>query len=145
MLRRSAYDQLLDWKSKSHRKALLVDGPRQVGKTYLLEEFGRREYRDFVKIDFLRDEDAQRRFGSAMSAERVVELVSLAAGHELVPGETLVFFDEIQKAQNLVTFSKYLVIDGRFDVAMSGSMLGVELAGVKSWPVGYLHTIDMAP
>ena len=79
MLRRSAYDQLLDWKSKSHRKALLVDGPRQVGKTYLLEEFGRREYRDFVKIDFLRDEDAQRRFGSAMSAERVVEsLLSVA-------------------------------------------------------------------
>ena len=145
MLRRSAYDRLLDWKSNNHQKALLVDGPRQVGKTYLLEEFGRREYRDLVKIDFLRDEDAQRRFGSARSAERVIELVSLAAGHELVPGETLVFFDEVQKAQNLVSFSKYLVIDGRFDVAMSGSMLGVELTGVKSWPVGYLHTIDMAP
>ena len=145
MLKRSAYDQLLDWKSKNHQKALLVDGPRQVGKTYLLEEFGKREYRDLVKIDFLRDEDAQRRFGSAMSAERVIELVSLAAGHELVPGETLVFFDEVQKAQNLINFSKYLVLDGRFDVAMSGSMLGVELTGVKSWPVGYLHTIDMAP
>jgi predicted AAA+ superfamily ATPase len=70
MLRRSVYDQLLDWKSNNHQKALLVDGPRQVGKTYLLEEFGRREYRDLVKIDFLRDEDAQRRFGSVRSAER---------------------------------------------------------------------------
>ena len=145
MLKRSAYDQLLDWKSDNHRKALLVDGPRQVGKTYLLEEFGKREYRDLVKIDFLRDEKARERFGSVTSAEKVIELVSLAVGHELVPGETLVFFDEVQKAQNLVTFSKYLVIDGRFDVAMSGSMLGVELGGVKSWPVGYLRTIDMAP
>ena len=59
-------------------------GPRQVGKTYLLEEFGRREYRDLVKIDFLYDEDAQRHFGSVRSADRVIELVSLAAGHELV-------------------------------------------------------------
>ena len=145
MLRRSVYEQLLDWKENQHQKALLVDGPRQVGKTFILEEFGRREYRDLVKIDFLQDEDARRRFGAARSAERVIELVSLAAGHELVPGETLVFFDEVQKAQDLVTFSKYLVIDGRFDVAMSGSMLGVELTGVKSWPVGYLHTLDMSP
>lgn len=145
MLRRSAYDQLLIWKNDSHGKALLVDGPRQVGKTYLIEEFGKREYRDIVKIDFLLDEDARRRFASARSADRVIELVSLAAGHELVPGETLVFFDEVQKAQNLVTFSKYLVIDGRFDVAMSGSMLGIELNEVKSWPVGYLRTVDMAP
>ena len=98
-----------------------------------------------MKIDFLVDEDARRRFGSAQSAARVIELVSLIAGHELVPGETLVFFDEVQRAQNLVTFSKYLVIDGRFDLAMSGSMLGVELGGVRSWPVGYLHSIDMAP
>lgn len=145
MLKRKAYDALLDWKANSHRKALLVDGPRQVGKTFLLEEFGRKEYRDIVKIDFIKDGDAQRRFSSARSAERVIELASLAAGHALVPGETLVFFDEVQKAQNIVTFSKYLVEDGRFDVAMSGSMLGVELAGVKSWPVGYLHTIDMSP
>lgn len=145
MLKRFAYDQLLDWKENNHQKALLVDGPRQVGKTYLVEEFGKREYRDIVKIDFLVDEDARRRFASAKSAERVIELVSLAAGHELIPGETLIFFDEVQKAQDLVTFSKYLVIDGRFDVAMSGSMLGIELNEVKSWPVGYLRTIDMAP
>ena len=145
MLKRSLYDALLNWKANNHQKALMVDGPRQVGKTFLLEEFGRREYRDLVKIDFLVDEDARRRFGSAQSAARVIELVSLIAGHELVPGETLVFFDEVQRAQNLVTFSKYLVIDGRFDLAMSGSMLGVELGGVRSWPVGYLHTIDMAP
>ena len=145
MLKRSLYDALLNWKANNHQKALMVDGPRQVGKTFLLEEFGRREYRDLVKIDFLVDEDARRRFGSAQSAARVIELVSLIAGHELVPGETLVFFDEVQRAQNLVTFSKYLVIDGRFDLAMSGSMLGVELGGVRSWPVGYLHSIDMAP
>ncbi len=145
MLRRAAYEKLLDWKENNRQKALLVDGPRQVGKTFLLEEFGRREYRDLVKIDFLDDEDARRRFASAKSADRVIELLSLAAGHELVPGETLVFFDEVQKAQNLVTFSKYLALDGRFDVAMSGSMLGIELNEVKSWPVGYLRTIDMAP
>lgn len=145
MLKRSAYDQLRDWKANNRRKALLVDGPRQVGKTFLVEEFGKREYRDVVKIDFLEDEGAGRAFAAAQSAERAVELVSLAAGHELISGETLVFFDEVQKAQNLITFSKYLVTDGRFDVAMSGSMLGIELGDVRSWPVGYLHTVDMAP
>lgn len=145
MLKRSAYDKLLEWKRNGSGKALLVDGARQIGKTFLVEEFGRREYKDCVKIDFLTDENARRRFGEATSAQRVIELVSLAAGHELVPGETLVFFDEVQMADKLVTFSKYLALDGRFDVVMSGSMLGVELNGVKSWPVGYLRTVDMAP
>ena len=145
MLRRAAYEDLLNWKADNRRKALLVNGPRQVGKTYLLEEFGRREYDDCVKVDFLQDADAARMLGSARSAERVMELVSLIAGRELVPGKTLVFFDEVQKAPDIVTFSKYLAIDGRIDVAMSGSMLGVELSGVRSWPVGYLHTVDMAP
>lgn len=145
MLKRAAYEALLEWKQNSHHKALLVDGARQIGKTFLLEEFGRREYRDFVKIDFLVDKDARRVFSSATSAERVTELISLRVGHELVPGETLVFFDEVQEAQDIVTFAKYLVLDGRFDVALSGSMLGVELGGVRSWPVGYLHTVDMAP
>lgn len=145
MLKRFAYNSLLEWKGNNRGKALLVNGPRQVGKTFLLEEFGKSEYSDCVKIDFLQDKDAARRFTRANSAERVIELISLAAGHELVPGETLVFFDEVQAVPDIVAFSKYLVLDGRFDVALSGSMLEVELKGVKSWPVGYLRTIDMAP
>ena len=145
MLQRAAYDTLCDWKSAGAHKALLIDGARQIGKTYLIEQFGRNEYADFVKADFIADERAADLLGSARDARQVVERLSLLAGRRLIPGQTLVFFDEVQEAPNLVTFSKYLVEDGRFDLVMSGSMLGVELSAVKSFPVGYLHEERLYP
>ena len=145
MLKRAAYEELLNWKASGAGKALLVEGPRQVGKTYLIKAFAEREYDDYVLIDFVEDGDAARQFASVNSAESVIQLVSLKAGRRLEPGRTLLFFDEVQRAPEIVTFSKYLVEDGRFDVVMSGSMLGVELGGVKSWPVGYLRVVSMWP
>lgn len=144
MLRRLAYDSLKRWKDDSKKKVLLVDGARQIGKTYLIESFAQVEYSDYIKIDFLRDETAAELLGGASSSAQVVERVSLLAGRALQPG-TLLFFDEVQKAQNVVTLSKYLLDDGRFDIVMSGSMLGVELTNVKSFPVGYMHILHMYP
>lgn len=145
MLKRYAYNELLKWKDDGDGKALLVDGARQVGKTYLIEQFARHEYPHYVKIDFLRDDIAARTLSRAQSAQDVVEAIGLIRGAPLVPGETLVFFDEVQEAPNIVTISKYLVQDGRFDVVMSGSLLGIELGHVRSLPVGYLHTMRMYP
>lgn len=145
MIERDAYGELLSWKRSNDGKALLVDGARQVGKTYLVEELGKREYPDFVKVDFLRDTQASRTLSGAQNAQEVIESIGLIVGKRLVPGQTLVFFDEVQEAPDIVTYSKYLVQDGRFDVVMSGSLLGVEMAHVRSLPVGYLHTLTMYP
>lgn len=145
MLARNAYQTLLDWKRRDKRKALLVEGARQIGKTFLVEEFARREYSDYIKIDFLENDDAAKMLAGASSAQQVISALSLISGKPAIPGETLVFFDEVQKAQNVLTFSKYLVQDGRFDVVMSGSLLGVELSHVKSLPVGYMRVEVMYP
>ena len=144
MLARKAYGRLLDWKHKDANKVLLVDGARQVGKTFLIEQFGREQFDELLKIDFLRDEYAPY-VSHAHDARDLVERLSLLAGHKVEPGRTLVFFDEVQEAQNLVTLSKYLVEDGRFRLVMSGSMLGVELRHVKSFPVGFLHVETLFP
>ena len=145
MLKRKAYDAFLEWKKTKNHGALLVAGARQIGKTYLLEEFARTQYDDYVKIDFIEDATARRRYGSVSNSRQLIDLLSLEVGHRVEPGKTLVLFDEVQQAPEVVTLSKYLVQDGRFDVAMSGSMLGTELEGIRSLPVGYLHTVDMAP
>ena len=144
MLERKAYKKLEAWKTNLPNKVLLVDGARQVGKTFLIEEFARREFDDYVKVDFLRDEQAPY-VANAADARDLVERLSLMVGHRVEPGRTLVFFDEVQDAQNLITLSKYLVEDGRFRLVMSGSLLGVELQHVKSFPVGFLHVERMFP
>ncbi|MBQ3106763.1 MAG: AAA family ATPase, partial [Eggerthellaceae bacterium] len=144
MLPRDAYGMLLDWKEHSRGKALLVDGARQIGKTFLIEKFAQEEYPTYIKIDFLRDENAAA-FSGATSADQVINMLSLVSGKRVDPGRTLVFFDEVQEAPNLVTFSKYLIQDGRFDIVMSGSLLGVEMRHVKSLPVGYLRAETMFP
>ena len=144
MLDRKAYDKLVQWKYSLPGKALLVDGPRQVGKTFLIEEFAQREFEDFIKVDFLRDGQASS-IAQATDIKDLIDRLSLLHGRRVVSGETLLFFDEVQEAQNLVTLSKYIVEDGRFRLAMSGSLLGVALNRVKSFPVGFLHTETMFP
>lgn len=145
MFKRRAYNALLDWRASEGHGALLVTGARQIGKTFLVKEFAEREYAAHVTVDFIEDSAARARYAAARTADQVVDLLSLELGSPLIPGNTLVFFDEVQAAPEIVTFSKYLVQDGRFDVVMSGSMLGTELASIRSMPVGYLQVLDMAP
>lgn len=145
MLERAFYQKLLNWKRSNERKALLVDGARQIGKTTLIEEFSRREYADSIKIDFIEDSTAAAYLGEAASAKDLIERLTLLVGKPVEPGRTLVFFDEVQEAPRIVTLVKYLVQDGRFPVVMSGSMLGVELHNVPSFPVGFLRIEHMFP
>lgn len=145
MLKRKAYKNLLEWKQQKGHGALLVTGARQIGKTYLLEEFARNEYEAYVKVDFVKDLEAKNRYAAVTDSGQAIDLLSLELGQPLTPGKTLIFFDEVQEAPEVLTLSKYLVQDGRFDLALSGSMLGTELSGIRSLPVGYLHILDMAP
>lgn len=145
MIARDAYADLLKWKTTGQNKALLVDGARQIGKTYLIEAFAKQEYADYIKVDFLRDDAASRALAGATNAQQVIEVLALISGKPVELGHTLIFLDEVQEAPNIVTFSKYLVQDGRFPLVMSGSLLGVELVHAKSLPVGYLHMLRMYP
>lgn len=106
MLNRSVYKKLLDWKKNSKGKTLLIDGARQTGKTFLIEQFAKAEYPDYVKVDFLENSSAATYLADAKSANQVIEALGLLTGKAINHEKTLIFFDEVQKAQNLVTLSK---------------------------------------
>jgi len=126
--------------------ALLIDGARQVGKTFIIEEFGRKHYETVVKIDFVKMKGAIELFQNVESESEILERISAFTRKRLIPGKTLIFLDEIQKCAEAVTYIKYLVKDdGRFQYILSGSLLGVELKNIRSVPVGTLDEVKMYP
>lgn len=150
MLRRKMMKQLEAWKYEGKalsglRKAFLLEGARQTGKTFLVRQFAERNYDEFLEVNFYESSDAARLISSCVSAREVVSALSLLVGHEVHAGNTLVFFDEVQEAPEIITQVKFLAEDGRFDVVLSGSLLGVELNNVKSFPVGYVRMERMNP
>lgn len=145
MLRRKVFEQILAWKATKTRQALLITGARQVGKTYIVREFARQHYANFVEINLIDDTEACRSFNAAVSGNDLLARITVAAKTEMVPGKTLVFIDEVQEAKEAVTFIKFLVERDDYDYVLSGSMLGVEMKSIRSVPVGYLHTITMYP
>ena len=144
-LKRKAYDELLAWKSGKTRQALLVTGARQVGKTYLVREFGRAEYSRFIEFNLATDDATRESFAAARDPEDLLLRISVAASEAFVPGETLIFIDEVQQCPNIVTLIKALVDKGEYDYILSGSLLGVELENVRSYPVGYMSELLMFP
>ena len=144
-LKRKAYDELLAWKSGKTRQALLVTGARQVGKTYLVREFGRAEYSRFIEFNLATDDATREAFAAARDPEDLLLRISVAASEAFVPGETLIFIDEVQQCPNIVTLIKALVDKGEYDYILSGSLLGVELENVRSYPVGYMSELLMFP
>ncbi|WEV42596.1 ATP-binding protein [Bifidobacterium sp. ESL0682] len=142
---RKAYQQLLDWKNNSTSQACLVTGARQVGKTFIIEEFGQQEYGHFVHLDFIKQPQILDAFNTAKGSNELFMAISAFAGAEMVPGNTLIFIDEVQECDKIITAIKYLAQRKGYDFILSGSLLGVELKDVRSFPVGYLHLIDMFP
>ena len=129
MLERKAYSSLLSWKTNHKSKCLMVKGARQVGKTYLVREFGRREYKSFIEINFLKTPELKDIFSGDLSADNIYKRISAnIRGVELIPGDTLIFLDEIQSCGNARTAVKFLAEDGRFDIIESGSLLGLSYA-----------------
>lgn len=145
MLRRKMYRQLQTWMEESPRKVLLLLGARQTGKTFVVREFAQNHYDTFIEINFLEDEENGKFLAGANGAEELTSRLSLITGKSLQPG-TLVFFDEVQHlGREVVTLSKFLLDDGRFDLILSGSLLGTVLEGVTSFPVGYAKLLRMYP
>ena len=145
MLQRKITEQLYAWKQQSKRKALLLTGARQIGKSYAIRAFGTEAYQVFVEINLLEDAPTRQALLEAGNATEFIRRLSILTQQDLVPGQTLVFIDEVQEAPDIMTMAKFLVEDGRFDWAFSGSMLGTEFKGVRSYPVGYVHELTMLP
>ena len=154
MLKRKIYEKLLTWKNTADKKCLMLYGARQVGKTYIVREFGKREYKSFIELNFIENPDLKMIFNGDLSAKSIYKKITQSIDSvQLIPGETLLFFDEIQVCGNARTSIKFLSEDGSFDVISSGSLLGltyaedgdVEVEDVESLPVGYEDYIMMYP
>lgn len=126
MLKRKAYDKLKEWKTQHKNNCLMVKGARQVGKTYLIREFGKSEYENFVEINFIKNQELKQIFNGALDADSVYKrMTAMVEGVKLAKGKTLIFLDEIQACGAARTALKFLAEDGRFDVITSGSLLGL--------------------
>ena len=145
MLKRKIDIILERFHKDTSRKALLLTGARQVGKTFSVREFGMSHYESFVEFNFIKDEEAKNIFRNVSNERDILLRISALAKDRLVPGNTLVFFDEVQVCPEAVTFIKFLVEDGRFRYILSGSLLGVELKDIRSAPVGYMNEAQMFP
>lgn len=125
--------------------ALLLTGARQIGKTYSIRQFAKEHYKSFIEINFVETPDAIGIFSNAYSSAEILLRLSAFTDKPLIKGETLIFFDEVQKCPEIVTSIKFLVEDGRYRYILSGSLLGVELNNLRSVPVGYMDIKDMFP
>lgn len=142
---RKAMERLIEWKGSN--KALLVTGARQVGKTYIIREFLRREYgeENFVEFNLLENELARQTIETSKTSDELLFRLSALADKPMVSGKTVIFLDEVQVASNIITAVKFLVEEGGFRYVLSGSLLGTELKDIKSIPVGYMDEFQMFP
>jgi len=145
VLGRKVEQELIDFLKRDAKEALLISGARQVGKTYIVRDFGHKYFKHFIEINFIKNPKAKALFQDTVSEDEFFTLLTTVTEELIVPGETLIFFDEVQECPEVVTFIKFLVDDGRCRYILSGSLLGIELNDVRSAPVGYLREIKMYP
>ncbi len=145
MLKRRIWSKLEAFKATADKKTLLLTGARQVGKTYIVEQFARARYKSFVEINFVEDSAAKAIFHDVADEKDVLRRITAYAQGKIIPGETLVLFDEVQECPEAVTYAKFLVDKGGCHYIYSGSLLGVELKNVRSVPVGYMDEEEMFP
>lgn len=136
-MRRKADDFLTDWKKKDDRLPLIISGARQVGKTETIRKFARENYSSVVEVNFVTEPGYKKVVDDGFSADAVVRLISLISPEKrFIPGDTLIFFDEIQEFPEIATSLKFFREDGRFDVICSGSLLGIQYKHISSISVG---------
>ena len=145
-MKRKLINELLNWKKYKRNKPLIIYGARQVGKTYLVREFAKENYEYLYEINFELDKDAKDLFNGNLNSDNLfMQLSSYKTDIPILEGKTLLFFDEAQACPNILTSLKAFAMDGRFDVIVSGSMLGISLDNVSSYPVGYVEILNMKP
>ena len=146
MLRRKIDDVLRTWKRNRGNECLLVNGARQVGKTFSIRQFGKKCYQSYVEINFLENPLMVSMFDASLDSDSILRQLSLRIpGFRLVEGSTLIFLDEIQQCPNARTALKFLSTDHRFDIVASGSLITILSQDVPSLPVGYEKEVTMYP
>ena len=138
-------DKIIENHYANNKSALLLTGARQVGKTIAIRRYAQRAKLNLLEINFHEDKEAYRIFEGAKNAEEVLFRMSAYYNKTLQKGKTLIFFDEVQKYAEVVTWIKFLVDEGSFRYALSGSLLGVTLQDVRSVPVGYMAVEEVYP
>ena len=143
---RDAIEYLYKWKDNKNRKPLIIRGARQVGKTWLMKEFGKNAYKDTAYISFDNNSQMTELFASDMNIERIITGLELYIGHKIIPENTLLVFDEIQEVPKALTSLKYFNENApQYHIICAGSMLGVALHSGTSFPVGKVEFLDLYP
>ena len=145
-MKRNAINALIQWKSSEDRKPMVLKGARQVGKTWLMKEFGQSCYQHTIYFNFDEEDELKSIFETNKSPQRIIELLSMIAGEKILPGETLVIFDEIQECPAALNALKYFKEKAsEYHVISAGSLPGTLLAQPKSYPVGMVNLLDLTP
>ena len=144
MLKRKIFKYLADF-FKKERKALLLTGARQVGKTFAIRKIGSECFDVVVVLNFIENPEYVKIFEQPRNAKEILLRISALTEQELIPGKTLIFFDEVQECPEIITAIKFLVDEGSYNYVMSGSLLGIEMKDIRSVPVGYMAVKEMFP
>lgn len=146
-MKRKLYDKLLEWKDKKARKPLLLTGARQVGKTYLLKEFANKEFEQTVYLNFDKDRERYEAvFKNSIEPTDIISRLETIIGGKIMPENTLIIFDEIQEIPRALTALKYFCEEApEYNVAASGSLLGIAMHQGTSFPVGKVNWLELAP
>ncbi len=145
-MERRAIQTLINWKKSEDRKPMVLRGARQVGKTWIMKEFGQKYYKSYVYFNFDEEEELKSVFEVNKNPHRIIELLSMIVGEKILPEETLIIFDEIQECPEALNTLKYFKEKANeYHVIAAGSLLGTLLAKPKSYPVGMVNLLDIYP
>ena len=144
LLKRKVDKFLIDWKNSPDRKPLIIKGARQIGKTVSIKNFAKNNYKSVIEINFVLQKQYKDIFDNGFEVDTIIKNISLRnPDFEFIPGETLIFFDELQDCINCATSLKSFNQDGRYDVICSGSLMGINYNEIESNSVGNKEDYEM--
>lgn len=145
-MERLILNNLIKWKNSKHRKPLILKGVRQVGKTWILKEFGRRYYENTAYFNFDENEEYKGFFETTKDVERILQNLVMASGQKIIPQKTLIIFDEVQDCPKVINSMKYFCENApQYHISCAGSLLGIALAKPSSFPVGKVDFMEINP
>ncbi|WP_296158097.1 ATP-binding protein [uncultured Gardnerella sp.] len=145
-MKRLIMSKLLAWKNSPYRKPLILKGVRQVGKTWILKEFGKLNYKNIAYFNFDENKEYKQFFETTKNVERILQNLMLASGQKIEPENTLIIFDEVQDCPEVINSMKYFYENApQYHVACAGSLLGITLAKPSSFPVGKVNFMQINP
>lgn len=145
-MKRTIYAKLIEWKTRENKKPLVIKGARQIGKTWIVKEFGKNEYKEFVYVNCDSNERVRELFEHDFNINRIIRGLSALSGKSIQKRQTLIFFDEVQEIPRIVQSLKYFYEnEPEYHVIVAGSLLGIHEHSNISFPVGKIETLNMYP